>query len=987
MINQKTTNTSEEGLESLIEDYLVNQNGYIQRDYKDYDRELCLDPKIVLHFLELIQAKKLEKIKKTLGDRFERMFFKRLTDQIKSKGIIEVLRKGFVEGNSGIKLQLFYDRPSSDHNSDELAKFQRNVFSVVRQLRYSPSNEKKFDLSIFINGLPVIHCELKNEFTNQNVTDAIKQFQNDRCPKEELFRFGRNLVFFAIDTQSIYMTTQLKGKDTYFLPFNKGYNNGAGNQPNPSGISTSYLWEEILTKETLTEIIQNYSQILVEKDDEGNEKKKVVFPRYHQLDVVRKLLAHAKKNGAGERYLIQHSAGSGKTNSISWLANQLVGLHDQNNEKNVFDSVIVITDRIVLDKNIQENVKQFQQVTGLVSAIDRSKNLKEALEEGKKIIITTIQKFPYVVEEIGELKGSRYAIIIDEAHSSQSGETAGKMNITLSGEQESGEDLDDEWTDEDEIVKIIKGRKLLTNASYFAFTATPKNKTLELFGVKRPDGKFEAFHLYSMKQAIEEGFILDVVLNYTTYSTYYSLLKAIEDDPEMDKKRAQMKLKKFVESHRHTINIKAGIMIEHFYQSVYKANKINGLAKAMVVTQSIENAIKYKFAFDEIIKENNYPFKSIIAFSGTKRLDGVEFTESSINKFSSLAIPKEFKKREYQFLIVANKYQTGFDQPLLHTMYVDKKLAGVNAVQTLSRLNRTYNPYKTDTFILDFYNDANVIEASFKPYYEGTLLAQETDKNKLFDLVDALDEYHLYTDEQLKEFTDKLFSGVLVEQLHSILNVTVDHYNELEEDRQIDFKVKAKTYTRMYGFLSQIVEFVNPRLERLHLFLKYLINKLITEKPDPLTGIYEAIDIDSYKTQYEGRQEITLGDQVCELPANAYETTGKKADEEKDLLSNIIQMFNDRFGTEFEDNDKVRRTFVNITNDVIDDEDFKKAIKNADRQNSKIAFDKILQEKFQDFIDVNFNLYKKYNDDKDFKMFVTDKLFQMVFDARLKDRV
>ncbi len=980
----KTTNISEEGLESLIEDYLVNQNGYIQRHYQSYDRELCLDPELVLRFLVETQAKKLNRIKRTLGDRFQRLFFKRLTSQIKSKGIIEVLRKGFIEGNSGVKVQLFFDKPSSNHNSEELERYQKNIFSVVRQLHYSPHNEKKFDISILINGLPVIHCELKNEFTKQNITDAIKQFQKDRDPKEELFKFGRNLVFFAIDTQNIYMTTQLKGKNTFFLPFNKGYNNGAGNQPNPSGISTAYLWEEILTKYTLTNIIQNYSQIVIEKDDTGKEIKKVIFPRYHQLDVVSKLLAYAKRNGVGQRYLIQHSAGSGKTNSMSWLAHQLVGLHDKDNRKNVFDSVIVITDRIVLDKNIQNNIKQFQQVKGTVSAIDKSRNLKIALEEGKKIIITTIQKFPYVVEEIGELKGSNFAIIIDEAHSSQSGETAGKMNMALSSNETPTEDLDDDWTDEDEIVKIIQGRKLLNNASYFAFTATPKNKTLELFGVKRPDGKFEAFHLYSMKQAIEEGFILDVLQNYTTYSTYYSLLKSIVEDPKMDKKRAQIALKKFVESHEHAIDTKAKIMIDHFYHNIFKAHKINGLAKAMVVTQSIKNAIKYKLAFDQIIKAKKYPFKSIVAFSGSKNLEGIEYTEASMNNFSSLAIPKEFNKKDYQFLIVANKYQTGFDQPLLHTMYVDKKLAGVNAVQTLSRLNRTLYPYKKDTLVIDFYNDAKVIEASFKPYFETTLLAQETDKNKLFDLIDALDNYQIYTEAQLEVFTDKLLKGDSVEELHEILNKSLEYYSELDENEQVDFKMKVKSYIKMYGFLSQLLEFVNPRLEQLYIFLKYLVNKLVTDKPAPLTGIYEAIDMDSYKTQYEGKQEINLHYEVCDLAPNSYELKGNKKEQEIDYLSNIIKTFNERFGTDFDDTDKVKRTFANITNDVINDENFLKATKNADKQNTKIAFDKILQQKFQDFIDINFDLYKKYNDDKEFKAYITDRLFQMVFERAVR---
>jgi type I restriction enzyme R subunit len=802
-------------------------------------------------------------------------------------------------------------------------------------------------------------------------------------------------VNFAADTEEVWMCTQLKGQKSYFLPFNKGNNNGAGNLPT-EGIRTEYLWKEILTKNSLTDIIQNFCQLITEEkeylDERGKIKtrkeKKLIFPRYHQLIAVRKLLANAQENGSGQKYLIQHSAGSGKSNSISWLAHQLVGLHDKTGKVNIFDTVIVVTDRRVLDAQIRNNIKQYQQVKGVVEAItEGSKQLKQALEEGKKIIITTIQKFPHIVEDVGELPGNNFAIIIDEAHSSLSGQMARKLNETLSKIQDEEElqaelsDYDenenDEITGEDLIRVLVKSRKLLPNASYFAFTATPKNKTLELFGEPyQEDGKtkFRAFHLYSMKQAIEEGFIKDVLQNYTTYQSYYALLKKIEDDPEYDKLKAQKKLKHYVESHEHAIKKKAVLMIEHFMENVVRKKRMGGLAKAMLVTSSRANAVKYKKAFDDILLKINSPYLAIVAFSG--EIEGQ--TEANLNGFSSASIPSEFEKNEYRFLIVANKFQTGFDQPLLHTMYVDKKLGGVNAVQTLSRLNRSH-PLKNETFVLDFANTTDDIENAFKPYFESTILGEATDPNKLFDLQDALDNFEVYTREQVFEFSEKILANVPVDQLHAILDNSSDVFRiDLTEEQQTDFRAKVKTYVRLYIFLSQIVPFENPYLERLYIFLNHLQNKLGGDTPvDLAKGILSNIDMDSYRLQLEATSNIVMeqGEDLKPIPTDM---RGSSSEPDLERLSNILQTFNDRYGTQFEDADKVRKMAEDIVNDVAKNKDMVSSLKYSDDQNARITSDKIAQEELLKHVTTNFDFYKLITDNTDAREDFNSMVFGMV---------
>lgn len=977
-----TTDTTEKGLEQHITQHLCFINGFCEGHFSTYNRTECVDENLLFNFLQKTQEKEVKKLQAIHGRQFKSKLLYRLNNQIKSLGIIEVLRKGITDNN--VKLKLFYDKPVSSLNEKDLELYNQNIFSVTRQVHYSLLNENSLDMVVFINGLPVITFELKNELTKQTVKDAIQQYKTNRDPKEELFRFTRCLVHFAADTEQVWMTTHLKGDNTSFLPFNKGHNNGAGNPPN-GGIKTDYLWKEILTKDSLTDIIQSYVRLVEEETEkilpDGKIKKekvkKLIFPRYHQLDVVRKLLYNVKECGAGRRYLIQHSAGSGKSNSISWLAHQLVGLFDTSNTDTIFDSTIVVTDRRVLDAQIRNNIKQFEQVKGVVEPItEGSKQLKIALEEGKKIIITTIQKFPYIVNEIGELPGNRFAIIIDEAHSSQSGNTAGKLNKTLSKETEN-EEFEEEWTDEDEIVEIVKGRKMLPNASYFAFTATPKGKTLELFGEKYLDGaeeKFSAFHLYSMKQAIEEKFILDVLQNYTTYQSYYSLLKKVEDDPAYDKTKAQKKLKAFVESHRHAIEKKTTVMIDHFMESVMRQQKIKGLAKSMIVTSSRRNAVQYKYAFDKYLSDTGNPYNAIVAFSG--EIDGE--TESSLNHFSSASIPEEFKKSKYRFLIVANKFQTGFDQPLLHTMYVDKKLGGVNAVQTLSRLNRNCSG-KKDTFVLDFANDVDEIKKSFDPFYETTILGEASDPNKLFDLQNALDAFQVYTQKQVREFSQKLISNVPVDQLHAVLDEAANVFRTtLSEEYQEDFRSKCKSYVRLYVFLSQLVSFVNPYLERLYLFLSHLQNKLTKPGGEDLAqGILDNIDMDSYRLQRKGESSIQL-EQGEELKPISTETGSHVNEPEMEYLSNIVKAFNDRFGTTFTNEDKVRKMADDLIYDVANDEEFVNAYMYSDTQNAQITFEDVLKRKLINHIETNFEVFKEYSDNKEFRDYFAGTMFKIM---------
>ena len=977
------TELKEINLEEFIEKHLLDNHKYEKRNYQDYDRALCLDTELLFKFLQDTQSEELEKLKTIHGSDYKTKIIKRLFKQIQSKTIVDVLKNGIKD--NGIRLVIAYDKPSSILNTDIVKLYSKNIFSVMRQVHFSQKNEKSLDMVLFLNGVPIITLELKNELTGQNVNDAIKQYKQDRDPREELFKFGRCLVHFAVDTSLVYMTTRLSALKTFFLPFNKGLNagkadkelkKGAGNPPS-DGVKTAYLWEDIFKKETLIDVVKNYAQYIEEKDKKTKKiNKKIIFPRFHQLDVVNKLLEDSKKNGVGKCYLIQHSAGSGKSNSISWLAHKLVSHMDNSETKPIFNTIIVVTDRTILDKQIQDNISSFASQSGVVEPIKNgSKQLKESLKDGKKIIISTIQKFPFIVNDIGDLSDKNFAIIIDEAHSSTSGSTMQNMGGSIGSDIESEE----ERTTEDEIVEIIKAKKLQKNASYFAFTATPKEKTLELFGKKLDDGSFVPFHLYSMKQAIEENFILDVLKNYTTYDSYYKLLRAIEDDPKYDKKRASRKLKHYVETQMITIDKKICIIGDHFFDNVIK--KIKGQAKAMIVTQSRQEAVKYFMSLNSYLKENNQSYKAIVAFSGTIKIDEEEYTEGRLNGFGDSKTKEEFDTDKYKFLVVADKYQTGFDQPKLHTMYVFKKLGGVKCVQTLSRLNRVM-PNKNETFVLDFYNTHDDIFQSFKDYYEMTSLEEKTDPNKLFDLVDALDEFKVYNDSLLEDFVSAILSNKKEDVIHSLLDSAVEEFKELDKDAKIEFKGKVQSFLRLYSFLVQIIPFrdENIVIEKRYIFLSKLFSKLEIEKDEDLSkGILDNIDYDSYRIQLNDIQNIGLGGDGILQPMSGDGSSGS-AEPEIDILSNILQTFNDKFGNvDFGDDDKVKRLVQNISDDIRTNSEFIKSTSNTDRQNMQVVFADVATNTIQDyFMGDGFKIYQQFTNNDDFKKVFLAQLFEKV---------
>jgi len=973
-----TTDTSEKRLETLIVESLVNEASYQQGTNEDYDREHAVDLTRLLAFIQQTQPKTFDSLGLGEDGPKRTQFLHRLQGEVAKRGVIDVLRNGVKHGPASV--ELFYGTPTPGNKKAEQLN-AANIFSVTRQLKYSKDQTQlALDLAVFINGLPIATFELKNKLTKQTVDDAIWQYKRDRDPRELLFQFGRCMVHFAVDDHQVQMCTHLKGKYSWFLPFNKGYNDGAGNPPNPKGLETDYLWKNILTKQDLTDILENYAQVVEEKDDKGRKKHKQIFPRYHQLNVVHKLLSYTKVSDVGKRYLIQHSAGSGKSNSIAWLAHQLVGL--ERNGSAIFDSVIVVTDRRVLDKQIKDTIKQFAQVSSTVGHAERSGDLRKFLKSSKKIIISTVQKFPFILDEIGdEHRGRKFAIIIDEAHSSQGGRTSAKMNIALS--TQGGEDEDE--TFEDTINRIMESRKMLANASYFAFTATPKNKTLQIFGEAYNEGdkvKHRPFHSYTMKQAIQEGFIIDVLKNYTPVESYYRLIKTVPDDPTYDANKAKKKLRRYVESHDHAIRQKAEIMIDHFHNQVIARQKIGGQARAMVITSGIQRAIQYYHAFIEYLRERKSQYKAIVAFSGEPEYGGKKVTEALLNGFPSSQIEKKFQKDPYRFLIVADKFQTGYDEPLLHTMYVDKQLSDIKAVQTLSRLNRAH-PQKHDTFILDFMNDVDVIEYAFSDYYRTTILSEETDPNKLHDLKGTLDGYQVYTNSQIEDLVTLYLNGGDRDKLDPILDACVAVYNsELDEDGQVDFKGKAKAFTRTYAFLASILPYTNADWEKLSIFLNFLVPKLPAPvEPDLSKGILEAIDMDSYRVEVQSTLEIKLPDADSEVEPVPTSGGGRKPEPELDHLSNIVKTFNDQFGNiDWKDTDKIRKVITEeIPAMVAADKAYQNAIKNSDKQNARIEHDNALRRVMADLLSDHTELFKQFSDNQSFKKWLSDTIFGLTY--------
>ncbi|HOV80497.1 MAG TPA: type I restriction endonuclease [Bacillota bacterium] len=953
--------------------------GYHKRKPGDYDRVLCIIPRDALDFIYATQPREWEKFKKQHGAEAREKFLLRLSQEIRNRGTLEVLRKG-IKAN-GCKFQLAYFRPASGLNEALQRLYEANIFSAVRQLRYSQKNENSLDLVLFLNGLPVFTAELKNPFTGQNVQDAIRQYRTSRDPKEPFFAFGRCLAHFAVDPDLVYMTTHIQGPETRFLPFNQGNGTGAGNPPSWKGFSTAYLWEQIWTRDSVLNLIQNFIHIVEEEDEKGRKtgKKSLIFPRYHQLDAVRRLVAHARENGPGRNYLIQHSAGSGKSNSIAWLAQQLAGLHGAD-DRRVFDSIVIITDRRVLDRQLQRTVRQFEQTRGMVENIDRtSRQLKAALEDGKNIIVTTLQKFPVIVNEIGALPGKRFAVIIDEAHSSQSGESTKSLKAVLSAgnlEEAEKEDSIEEEDLEDRIIAEMKTRGRLPNVSYFAFTATPKSKTLEIFGTRQPDGSYVPFSLYSMRQAIEEGFILDVLENYTTYKTYFSLLKKIEADPRYDKKKAVYLLRSFVDLHEHAISKKAAIMVEHFAQNI--AHRIGGRAKAMVVTRSRLHAVRYKLAFDGYLKRKSYPYKALVAFSGTVRDGGVDYTESGMNGFPEKQTAEVFKQNDCRFLIVANKFQTGFDQPLLHTMYVDKKIGGVNAVQTLSRLNRVH-PGKNETMVLDFANEAEEIQKSFQPYYEKTLLKEGTDPNLLYDIQARLEEFCFYGSDDIERFAAIYFNPEgTQDKLHAVLSPVLARFEEAPEDEKIEFRGQLKDYVRLYAFLSQVITFRDADLEKLYVFGRFLLRKLQLKGEKLPVEIQQNIDMESYRIKKTSGGRIRLERGLGELRPQGPKGPHTPPVEEMEQLSKIIRELNKRFGTDFTDEDRV---FIKqLEARLAADTALEASVRVNTKDNARLTFNHVAGDHMQDMIDANFKFYKQVNDNPEF----AEMFFQMLFERYYK---
>ncbi|OQY00631.1 MAG: DEAD/DEAH box helicase [Desulfobacteraceae bacterium 4572_130] len=1015
----KTTDTTEKGFQKLIVKELVEKQGYIETNSDDFDQEFCINKANLLAFIKASQPVNFDLIQK----KGIRPFLSRLDNKIKKEGIVEVLRKGVKHFDKTISL--FYPKPNSIHNVKDRKRYEANIFSITQELYYTGNNKNRLDLVIFLNGLPIITLELKNAYTHQSVKNAIKQYQYDRNPKDKIFNFARCLVHFALDTDLAFMTTHLNGKNTFFMPFNKGANNGtpfppfgAGNPNNSNGLKTAYIWEDIFTKESLANIIEKYAQVLTDKDpDTKKTKKKLIFPRYHQLTAVRKMVAHAKENGVGNRYLIQHSAGSGKSNSITWLAHQLTGLHDQSNSNPLFDSIVVVTDRTILDAQIRENIKAFAQVKKIVEAItgnasdiktldptetsfSKTTHMRLALENNKRIVICTIQTFPFVLDAIQEMTSKNIAFIIDEAHSSQSGQGAASMNALFADRnmQKLPKDQEGNINTEDLVNHLIESRKMLKNASYFAFTATPKNKTLETFGCKQTDSTFKAFHTYSMKQAIEEEFILDVLQNYTTYKSYYKIRekgkiikgKTIKSDSIYETQKAYKKLKTYVEGNELAIKEKTRIMIEHFNKNVCRL--INGKARAMIVTKSIESAIKYKDAFDTYLKEICSPYKAIVAFSGKKAhyKTKEELSETDMNKFpdGNNDIPKQFKKKPYRFLIVANKFQTGFDQPLLHTMYIDKELSGVQAVQTLSRLNRAFKPHKTDTLVLDFFNNSDDIQEAFAPFYTTTILSRETDVNKLNDLQDDLDKEQIYSHDDINRFFKLFYLKAKRSLLESVTNNIVSSFEkELKQEKQIKFKSNAKTFVRTYSYLSKLIDFNNLYWEKLWIFLKHLIPKLKVKDDELYENILEAVDMDSYQIHKLGTTNILLdkdGNIIEPIPVS---TGSGKPEQEYDTLKSIISEFNKRVGNidwgKGVDAKEAKQILTKqIPDEMKQDPETLQSIKNSDKDNAKITSDKKVVNLMGNFMHTHTSIYKKFMDDPDFKKqyqeFVFDVLWQNV---------
>ena len=977
-------NLTEKQFESDIEYSLLTYGGYAKGDAKTFDRTVALDVATLISFVKATQPKSWEKYETIYGTSCEKSFVERFCKEVRSLGLLSVLRHGFKD--RGITFRVVYWKPETSINQTAQAQYERNVLHCTRQLHYSVSNENSIDIVLFLNGIPVVSMELKNQFTGQDTDNAIHQYKFDRASKDTIFEFkNRVLVHFAVDLYNVFMTTRLQGANTYFLPFNQGSNGsgnvgGKGNPQNPDGYQTAYLWEKVLAKDSLLEILHKYMhlQVEVKEDKNGNKTRKetMIFPRYHQLDVVTRLLADVKSNGAGHNYLIQHSAGSGKSNSIAWLSHRLSGLHNDLDQK-IFRSVIVITDRKVLDSQLQETIYQFDHVDGVVQKIDKNAaQLKDAIDNGAPIIITTLQKFPVIYKEVMGQKHN-FAIIVDEAHSSQTGEAAKKLKKALADTSVALEEyarlegeLEANTPDQqDKILNELATQGQHDNLSFFAFTATPKDKTLQMFGTPTADGKYVPYHIYSMKQAIEEGFILDVLKNYVTYKNYYKIIKTIDDDPQIETSSGVKAITRYESLHPHNIAQKTAIMIEHFREVTKK--QIGGKAKAMVVTSSRLHAVRYLNEFKRYIKAHGYEdLDVLVAFSGEVIDDGEPYTEEKMNGIKESQLKATFHGDEYHMLIVAEKYQTGFDEPLLHTMFVDKKLSGVKAVQTLSRLNRTTRG-KDSTFVLDFVNSAEDIQKSFEPYYEATVLEQATDPNVLYDLKNTLDKYRIYTQTEIDAFADLYYSAdeqdaKTMGKLSSILVPAHDRYLAAnEEDSQI-FRTTLARFNRIYGFISQVCRMFDRDLHKFSVYAKFLYKVLPKEK-GPYITIDDKVLLEYYRLEKEFDGSISLSGNEGGLGGIKGEAGARP--KKSNSLAEIIAAINEKYGTNFTEMDKV---LEQIQQDFLADEKLVSFAQNNDEAMFGLKF----EQEFENFA------AKRYEENDAFfvKMFTDSGVMKSIVD-------
>ena len=994
---------SEGAFETVIEATML-ANGAVPEAAAGFDRDRAIFPETVLEFIRSTQPKEWKALEALHGDKTGAQILTDLTKWMDREGSLATLRHGFKCYGKTLRVAFFKAAHALNPELEE--RYAANRVGITRQLHFSKTSEKSLDVALSVNGIPIASVELKNPMTGQTVDNALRQYRNDRDPREPIFEFKRRmLVHFAADTETVFMTTRLAGSATHFLPFNKGHDGGAGNLPDPKGRSyrTAYLWEEALQRDSLLDLLARFVHLQIEekRDDQGRKVKKetLIFPRYHQLEAVRLLIDQAQHEGVGHNYLIEHSAGSGKSNTIGWLTHRLASLHDEKNTR-VFDSVIVITDRVVLDKQLQDTIYQFEHKHGVVQKIDESsRQLAEALESAVPIIITTLQKFPYVsrqlakmAEERGEaeggvLKSRQCAVIIDEAHSSQGGETATDLREVLGGhglrEEAAKYMAENEEEDMDELYRSMAKRGRQANLSFFAFTATPKHKTLKVFG---RDGK--PAHRYTMRQAIEEGFILDVLKNYTTYATYYQLLKSTEDDPNVERKKAARALARFLKLHPHNIAQKTEVMIEHFHAATQ--HKIGGRAKAMVVTGSRLEAVRYKQSFDRYIKEKGYAIKSLVAFSGVvtdEKLKDVTYTEEGMNLgIREKELPEVFATQEYQVLLVAEKYQTGFDQPLLHTMYVDRRLAGIQAVQTLSRLNRIH-PLKEDTFVLDFVNARDEIRAAFKTYFEGAEIGEDVDPVRMYEIKSELDAAGIYESADLDCFSAVYFKPRQRQSPndHQLMNAALDpcvaRFKELQNvtpDEAELWRGKLLAYCSLYGFLSQIIPYQDSDLERLYVFLRHLATKLPKRGSGPSYQFDDEIRLEYYRLQKIAEGSISLRDgQANHLDGPSEVGTGL-LHEEAVPLSRLIDVVNDRFGTEFNQADQL--FFDQIVEAAMLDSAMKQAAVANPGEKFELVFKNLLESLFVERMDQNEEIFARFMNDSVFQSVVTNWLSNQAYE-------